>query len=49
MPPPTLCPRARAFLAGAAVTLLIAASVAAFLAYQHPALLLQYLNLNYCS
>lgn len=43
-----LGPRGKAFLAGTAVALLAAGLVVAFLAYQHPTLLLQTLNLRYC-
>ena len=47
-PAPAVSPRLRAFFAGVAVALLLAATALAFLAYQHPSLLLQALNLRYC-
>lgn len=42
-------PAVKAFLAGAGLALLVGLLAVAFMAYQHPALLIQFLNVNYCS
>ena len=44
----TLGPRSRAFLLGAGAALLVAALGLAFIAYQQPELLLDWMNLRYC-